>query len=271
MKRCITILFICFSFVIQAQEDSLIVDSLITPAGNEVSTQKPKEEIIKDSRFDDGRIIYRKAMLGGVGLHTAGLNAWFRQYRSKGWYKSYYWQVDFATMKHPKEIKISPFEGERSYVFGKLNSLSILRGTYGYQRLLFEKEEFKGVQVGYNFSGGITLGLIKPTYLEVEFPFVLTGENSVFERYDIEKHDRTKIIGGAPLSYGLGEMSIQPGIHLKGSFFVEYSSVYKYIRSIEVGLMADVFYKQVPIMAYSQNKALFLNFFASWQFGKRYN
>ncbi len=257
--RILSFIFCLLVFQALSQSDSLKASVVQTQAQS-------------NARFSDDRIIYRYAAIGGVSMHTRGLNFYFRKYYNKDWYNSQYWQIDFATIKHRKEVKITPFEGDaKGYVFGKLNSLSALRGTYGRQKILFDKEQIKGVQIGLNASVGFSLGLVKPVYLEVEYPFVIDGRNVEIERYDPDVHDRTKIIGRAPFAEGLEELKFYPGVHTKVGLYTEYAAGYEYIRSIEVGAMLDAFYKQVPIMAFTNNSFAFFSLYVSWQFGKRFN
>lgn len=226
-----------------------------------------------DTRFDDGRLLYRYNISGVFTAHTSGWGFHIRKARNLNLFQKLFWNIEFSTMKHPKEYKISPFEGDaKSYVFGKKNNLSILRGTYGYQKMLFEKEEFKGVQIGVNFAGGFTMGLAKPVYLEIQYPYV-SGANtlSVFEAYDETKHSQIQIRGRAPFVYGINEIKIYPGLHARAAINIEYSSVDNIIRAIETGIQVDAFYKKVPIMAFADNKQFFINLFISWQFGKKYS
>ncbi len=266
MKRALNILFGFFLFASHAfaQQDSTQV---VVKDSNINASQKP----FSDVRFDD-RMIYKYAMMGGLGIHTSGFNLYFRKQFNKDWYKSRFWQIGFSSMRHPKEVKINPFEGDaKAYVFGKMNSLSVLRFVYGHQKLLFEKEAFKGVHIGYTVLGGFSLGLAKPVYLEVEEPFVTGQKPPEIVVYDSAKHDLTKIIGRAPFTYGLSEIKPYPGAHLKAGLFIDYSSDYVFLRTIELGVQLDAFYKNVPIMAFTQNKFLFFNLYLAWHFGKRYN
>ncbi len=253
--------FVASTHFVLAQSDTLVplADSVVV-------------EIKNDTRFDDGRQLYKNDLSFLASAHTSGWGVQVRKGYNLDLFNKLYWSVGFSTIKHSKEVKISPFEGDaKGYVFGKKNTLSVLRGTFGYQKMLFEREEYKGVEVGFNLSGGFSLGLVKPVYLELQEPFVNGSSQGIsIQAYDENKHSQIQIRGRAPFVYGINQIEFYPGLHLKAAVNIQYSAVDKSIRAVETGIVLDGFYKKVPIMAFSNNQQLFLNLFVSWQFGKKY-
>lgn len=71
--------------------------------------------------------------------------------------------------KHPKEVKLNNnyYENAKPFIFGKLNYLLSWHSGVGRQRVIYSKGERGGVEVRLNYSGGLTLGLVKPVYLVV--------------------------------------------------------------------------------------------------------
>ena len=99
------------------------------------------------------------------------------------------WSVGFASMKHAKEVRsFNPaYDQAKSYVFGKVNALYILRLGWGKRTVATPKLRNGGVSVGWHYSFGAALGLTKPVYLEIGYPqipytYLLT------QRYDPAEH-----------------------------------------------------------------------------------
>ena len=64
-------------------------------------------------------------------------------------------------------------------------------------------------------------------------------------------------------------MGIYPGIYAKIGLSFEYGADDKFVKSLECGIFADAFYKNVPIMAYQRNQFIFVNAYIGIHFGKR--
>ena len=128
--------------------------------------------IAQESIYDDqGRTLYSREMYGGPIVHGDGwgLQFWYGKYRTAA--DRHLVGVEIVGMKHPKEIKsYNPFyEDSRGYFYGKLNSLLILRPTYGRKHRLTEKIRKSGVEVNYVWGVGPSLALMKPVYLEIGY------------------------------------------------------------------------------------------------------
>ncbi|MEM9023860.1 MAG: hypothetical protein AAGB22_08955 [Bacteroidota bacterium] len=217
------------------------------------------------------RLFYRTELYGGAFIHTQGWGLNFR----KGWrmtgFKKHLLSFEFATMKHPKQQKsFNPYyDDTRGFFFGKLNSLLNLRSAYGQQKVLFGKDLKRGVQISYIYMAGITLGLVKPEYLEIAdalptYNFITT------ERYDPERHNIDQIFGRAPITKGLDEIDLYPGFHGKFAMNFEYAAQDDVIWAIEVGSNFDLFHKEIPIMALTDNSQYFLTLYVNIQYGKKF-
>jgi hypothetical protein len=64
-------------------------------------------------------------------------------------------------------------------------------------------------------------------------------------------------------------LSITPGGHAKAALHLDWGAFDEVIRALEVGIMIDVYAKQVPIMLTEDNKPYFINFYFSAELGKR--
>jgi len=217
------------------------------------------------------KVFFRNERSFAVMLHSDGLGIGYREAKRINFLNKRLLEIDFGTLKHPKEYRTSnPYtQGTGSFIFGKLNSTVYIRGGIGHQHEMFSKEDFGGVAIRYFITGGPVLGLYKPIFYRVLYP-VLGSQNEYElrdEKFDISIHDPTMIYSKASFTKGLGETKVLPGLYTKGGFNFEYSREDKVIHAIEIGAQINAFPKKIPIMATNDNKAIFFSFFVSYRFG----
>ncbi len=235
------------------------------------NAQGPKQ---KETIFDESTVIYKESLFGGLTLHTNGYAAHFSYGKNKTAFKSRIYQLDVTFMRHPKEVRSfnAFFEDSRSYVFGKLNSLFILRPTIGERVLKFDKIRPGGVAIGYSWRVGPAIGLAKPVYLEILVPDTPPFSRIVVERYDPERHSFVDIYGRAGGLRGLNEIEFHPGIHAGFAVNFDYDPGREGLKGIELGVNVDYFpLGEVEIMAQTANTNLFVNLYVTLQFGKKFN
>jgi len=91
----------------------------------------------------------------------------------------------------------------------------------------------------------------------------------VREKYDPEVHDQGQIYGRASFLNGFEEIKLYPGAFVKAGLQFDYGVAQEDLRALEVGLMADLYAKKVPIMACTSNRQFYLNLYVSYMFGSR--
>lgn len=209
----------------------------------------------------------------GVQLHTSGWGIDYRRGKNITGYKKRIFEGELVNFRHPKEIRsVNPyFDNAKSFFYGKLNSITVARVGTGRQRVLYSKAEKDGVEVRLLYSAGASIALAKPIYLFILYPTGFEGEFELIEeKYDPDRHYTDNIYGRAPFTRGLNEIKPYPGGYLKTGLSFEYGTYTNNIRCLEVGACLDVYYREVPIMALTENNAIFLNFYINWLFGKRW-
>jgi hypothetical protein len=157
--------------------------------------------------------------------------------------------ADFIFIKHSKEERSSnPVYPEGlPYVFGKLNSFMALRINAETRKELTPKLRTSGVQVGTIFRYGLSLGILKPVYLDIGYPEI-PYEYLQTERYNPSVHFYDDIYGRAPWVNGLDQISFIPGAHICYGLTFEYGNVRGSTKNLEVGTSLDVFLSKVEIM-----------------------
>jgi hypothetical protein len=221
----------------------------------------------------ENKVGFRSEWFGGLILHTNGWGGNLTRGKFKTYKRYNLFSIDLINIRNPQEYRIryqvSPGDFSRAFKYGKLNSFYNARFSYGQQRMIFEKLREKGVEVYFNWKTGLSLGILKPIYLEI----VTIKEGGTFnsdEKYDPSIHNESNIIGKASLGSGFNELNVVAGGHLKTGLKFELAKQRENIFAIETGVIVDIFPSGVPIMAYKKEDVVFYNFYINILFGKKY-
>lgn len=222
---------------------------------------------------EDRAILMRNEFSGGGVLHSAGWGITLRRAIQKTVKQKRYIELDIVSMKDPKEVRSQNpyYENAKSFIYGKVNSFIVPRIGVGRQNVLFAKAHTTGVEVRYHYGFGASLGLTRPVYLNI---LEDTGnpyeKNVVVEKYDPLRHTPDVIFGNASFTYGFDEIKFHPGGYIKSGVSFEYAKYQDQIWSIETGVVLDVYPDKIPIMAFIENKQVFLNFYISLSYGGKW-
>lgn len=246
-------------------------------------TYKVDAQLLKE--INPENVVYTKEQSGDIRVHTNGYALAYNWGEIPTYYKTTYYHVELGRMFDPRESSQNRnivYQFNRlssSYKFGKQNDFFIIRLGKGVKRYVTDQAKRKGVAIGYNLEGGADLGILKPYYLELIYRVDRDGQFNAEirnERYTPENADKflnyESIYGRAPWSYGLKEISLAPGLHGKSSVFFALGSNGQFVKTLEAGIMLDVFVRKIPIMVETEavnNRPYFLNLFVNLQFGKR--
>jgi hypothetical protein len=214
-------------------------------------------------------IILLKETSAGIMLHTQGWGLRFKKGYNKSEFKKRILMAELIEMQSPRQIRtINPYyTNAKSYVYGKLNSVYVLRGTYGIERMLNRKPYWGGVELRLVYEGGVSFGFAKPIYL-----YIIYEEFTIVEeKYNPNKHYVDNIYGRASFTKGFDEIGFYPGFHAKIGLDFDYGVYRTKVKSLEAGAIIDVFPRPVPIMAFNDPDYFFLTFYIAFNFGKRYN
>lgn len=215
------------------------------------------------------KVFFRNERTFAGTLNSDGYGFGYRYAKRIDFLNKRFWEIDAGMLKHPKEYRVSNIyvQSGSSFVFGKLNCVSYLRGGLGRQKEIYKKADLGGIAVRYFYSGGISLAVYKPIYYKVLYPVSLSEFTTKDEKFDVSIAVPQDIYSKAAFTKGLDETRVLPGLYLKGGFNFEYSREDKVIHAIELGASLTGYPKVVPIMANTKNKAVFLSLFVSYRFG----
>jgi hypothetical protein len=215
------------------------------------------------------RIFYRNEKSVGILVNSNGLGINGRYASRINARKKTIYELDFVGIKHSKEYKYSnPYNSNKTFVFGKLNSFFDLRVGYGKQKEMFRKVDKGGISIRRYFSFGPTLGILKPIYYEVLQPTSDPFQYNLVTEKFVTHLNQQYIYGKASFFKGFNEISVVPGAYARFGLSFEYSKSDITIHALETGLILDAFPKKIPIMDTEENDFLFLTLFVSIRFGR---
>ena len=222
-------------------------------------------------------VVYNSELAFNGYLHTKGWGLGMIVGEIKTYYKTSFYHLDFSTIKHPKEHRpdnqINQFNIlSRPYIYAKQNSFYALRGGIGQKRYFSEKAKRRGMALGISYQFGATIGMLKPYYLDIRVEE--EGSNlTESQKYSEENHARflnpRYVDGSSGFFKGLDEIEFALGVHLKGGAHFAWGAYDKYVKAMEIGIMIDVFSREIPIMIEEKNRPYFINLYLNLQFGKR--
>ncbi|HKK42379.1 MAG TPA: hypothetical protein VJ963_08220 [Bacteroidales bacterium] len=214
------------------------------------------------------KVFFRNERSFAILLNTDGIGFGYRGARRIDFRNKKIWEIDLGTLRNSKEYKqASQYIQGGSFVFGKMNSVIFLRGGIGRQHEIYKKADLGGIAVRYFYSAGPVLAVYKPIYYRVVYYISSTEAEIREEKFDVSIAASRDIYSKAPFTKGLNEIKVMPGLYGKGGFNFEYSKEDKIIHAIEVGAQINAFPKEIPIMANTNNKAVFFSLFVSYRFG----
>ncbi len=221
------------------------------------------------------KILYNKQKTYGIVLHNLGLGVNFRTGKRLSIFKTRMLEFEFVYMKSYKQIKlINPYViNSKRYVYGKSNDVFFIRADFIWKKLLNRKPYWGGIELRLTYGGGLSLGIAKPYYLYIIKDISGSGETFTIvpERFDPTKHSNTDIFGRAPFSKGFNEITLHPGIHLKGGLNFEFGTNNTKIKAVELGSAIDILPGGMTIMYNNADQILFPTFYISVSLGSRYN
>jgi hypothetical protein len=234
---------------------------------------------VKQADAGMGIIYNRESSFNAKVTTNRGLVLGMEFGRLRTYDKTKYVHFEIGEIKHPKEIRQSANprgnKAFRPFVFGKQNNLLALRASWGTKKYFSEKAKQKGVAVGMTYSFGPTLGIVKPYYLALSYTADgIAGFRAIHEKYSDDNQniflDPFRILGASPFTKGLGEVSFIPGGNATLALHLDWGAFDELVKALEIGVMADVYAKKVPILVSEENnRQIFVNFFVNLQLGKR--
>lgn len=218
---------------------------------------------------EEGVLAYYKQSALGVQLRTNGYAAFYELGRMRSPRFANLYTLELSEIKDAKEERFQNVENffGNSFIYGKRTNFFQVKLGFGQQYILGQKGNKNGVAVLGIYGAGLSAGLLKPYYLEVQ--------DDQGERLDIKYEDdstlflSSNILGSSGFSKGLNELQLNPGAYAKAALRFDFGRFNESIQAIEIGLSADVYSKKVQVMALNPSNRFFVQGHLAFIFGRR--
>lgn len=226
---------------------------------------------------EEGALIYQKQNLFGIKLYNDGYSAMFEKGYLKTATRATLFSLELGERKHPKEEKTSNnIFGVNSFIYGKINNFYFAKLGVGQSLLIGGKGNRNGVAVSAIGKGGLSIGFLKPYYLNVrDTALGRTSEIQVkYREGDSSRNnalflDPNGTIRSSGVFKGFGELKVRPGLFANAGLRFDYGHYNETITAIEAGINAEYYFGKIPQMVAEKQRSLFLNLYVAIEFGKR--
>lgn len=222
--------------------------------------------------------VHREIFIGG-GIHTrgfqitAGYSIIDRSRRTKSFF------AEFGEIKHPKENRQSyeglsgSGSGSSAFIYGKRNHLYMTRIGYG-EKFYLSAKNTRLVSLGFTYAAGISIGMIRPYYLDLIYRDNGGRPNIIAERYNesnrIKFLNPQEVSGPSGAAYGWDELGIRPGLFAKAGLLIDWGAYDNVVKAMEVGVSADFYTEDIPMMIFEENTPIFVNLYFNVYLGHRW-
>ncbi len=254
------------------------------------NTDKPNagDNTVTGAPLTADDIVFRKEFAVGGMVHTNGWGVSLHFVRINNIKTKTVREYSFHDIQHPKEnrrpgLSLTGQSSANSYLYGKRNHLFVLNAAWGKTRTIAEKARKSGVEVDFYYTYGVSLGLLKPYYLDIVTDIV--DQMPIVEqvRYTDETADLFTngiIVGSSGLGYGWGEIEFHPGINARAAIQFDWANYNEFVKAIEVGVMVNAFtpsinnmvkgnFSGIYLMANEDQSYYFANLYLRLKLGKR--
>jgi len=260
--------FTVSGFALFAQDSTAKAPTPISKKERKSLDKQRKASLSKQE--EEGVLNYSRQTAFGLQLRTNGYGLFFELGRSRTPRFTNLYMIEITEIKHPKEEKVSNANTffSNSFVYGKINNFYQVKLGFGQQYVFGQKGNKNGVAVLGIVEGGISAGLLKPYYIQVQ-----DQSNSVRDiKYDSEDSSEFiggNIIGGSGFTKGWDELKIKPGAFLKTALRFDFGRFNETVQALEIGMSLDAYASKIPQMAYNEPKRLFFQGHFAIVFGHR--
>jgi hypothetical protein len=245
-----------------------------TPAPKAPSKKQQKKNAKKERinqllrQEEEGEMIFNKHSIFGFKLATDGYAITYESGRFQTPRKALLLQFELSEKKHPKEKKQAASANAfqvNSVVYGKLANFYQLKFGLAQQRIIGGKGNRNGVAVSAIYGGGLSLGLSKPYFVDVQ-----DRANQTLRRtYPLIIDSNYFEIKAAGFGVGWPDSQIKIGAQAKAAMRFDYGRLNDAVTAIEVGLQAEYYGRKVPQMAYNEQKQFFFSAYVTLLLGRR--
>ncbi len=194
----------------------------------------------------------------------------FGNNNSAKFFHNHLFQLEISERKHPKEIRSNNTLGginigQGSFILGKINNFYQAKVGYGQRRMIAGKPDPGTVSIHWVYLGGLSLGFLKPYYLDVAGKGLIKYSEENEQYYTFPGN----VNGAGGIGKGWDDLSIVPGIHAKTGLHFDFATGRRGKMALEVGTSVEYYFSKIQQMFGQNERNMFFNLYAAIQFGKR--
>lgn len=221
---------------------------------------------------EEGDLIFNKHNIFGIRLATNGYGINFEKGKFKSPTKTLIYQFELNEIHDPKEHHVSATSNQINFSSVspyKLNNLYTFKMAVGQEQLIGGKGNKNGVAVTVLYTGGVSIGLLKPYDLDIQN--IITGATSrkTFEQMQTDTVEGDQISGASGFLVGWGQLQVKPGLNAKLAMRFDYGRLNQTVSAIECGLTEEYYFSKVPLVYMVKQHNFFFNAYVQIMFGSR--
>lgn len=262
-----------YCYILIALLPTLALSQTKTRAQKKAERKEKIDKLIK--REEEGALIYQKQNIYGAKLNSDGYSVFFEKGYLKKATLTNLFSIELGERKSPKEAKslVNGIFSNNFYIYGKINNFFYAKLGVAQSLLIGGKGARNGVAVSALYGGGLSIGLLKPIYLNIMDP-LSQEQRKIKYNNDNSRNDSlflnsSVIINSVGIFKGWNEMKVRPGLFVKTGLRFDYGHYNETVSAVEVGINAEYYVSKIPIMASIKEKNFFINLYAAIEFGKR--
>ena len=202
---------------------------------------------------EEGNLAYIKQNGFGIQLRTNCYGIFFEIGRRRTQRFTTTYSIELSEIK---VVKSGGYSFLSPYIYGKANNFYQAKLGYGQQYILGQKGNKNGVAVIALAQAGLSMGLLKPYYINSRG----VGGDVVTIKYSQE--DSIRFLSYEPTNSSAGffkgwnELQLRPGAYVKAGLCFDFGRFNESVNAIEIGFSVEGYAKKIDIMAPVHDDAL---------------
>lgn len=267
MKKIVLSLLVAVTTIAVWAQDSTVQKKPSTKQEKKNARRDRINSLLRQE--EEGEIVFNKQSVFGIKLATDGYGITYELGKFKSPRKSTLYQLELSERKHKKEKKLAASIDNQfqinSVVFGKTHNFYMLKMGIAQQQVIGGKGNKNGVAVSAIYGGGLTVGFLKPYYVDVED----SSNTRRRETYPEIINNNYIELGAAGFTVGWDAVKIRPGAYAKAAMRFDYGRLNETVTAIEVGLGAEFYSTKLSQIIYNKDKQIFFNAYIALLLGRR--
>jgi len=221
---------------------------------------------------EEGDLIFNKHNIFGIRLATDGYGINFEKGKFRTPSRTFIYSFELNEKHDPKEHHISATSdgiNVSTVVPFKINNLYEFKIAVGQEHLIGGKGNRNGVAVTALYSGGVTVGMLKPYFLDVQNQVTGASFRKTYDQLVADTASGDVITGASGFTVGWGNLSIKPAVNARQAMRFDYGRLNQSVAAIEVGLTEEFYFNKIPLVYLVKQRQFFFNAYVAILFGNR--